>query len=303
MDNAQLTELIVKQIEQALHGPEVHIKTRLRTYGESGFQTSEIDVVVTQPSGLFQTKIIGEVRDRRGPQGVDWIRDINSKKQQFGAHHAFAVSTDGFTGGAREIAALFGIQLRELNDIDTASEWFRNMNITFAERRPHWEFVGEPTRNILANRNVDFTDSDPVIQRGDKFVSVAQLVTDQVDEFLKKQPQPSLPTNLDIRLRRMHARIGAASAILSLSGTVHITDNGREIPLVFSCYRLSEAEGAIAINGRATVTDAQEPYIVSINGFLEGGIPVRMQSAIYNMNGELINYQDGYMPGHLPKSP
>lgn len=76
-------------------------------------QERQVDITVTD--GNFCTHI--ECRNRKKTQDVMWIEELIGRKQSLNATQMIAVSSSGFTKGARNKAEAFHIQLRDFSDI------------------------------------------------------------------------------------------------------------------------------------------------------------------------------------------
>jgi hypothetical protein len=82
-------------------------------------QLRQIDVTIRRGDKLT----LIECRLWRGHQGVKWIEELVGRRESLGAHVIIGVSSTGFTKGAQNKAARFGVvlhDLRQLNDEDIA---------------------------------------------------------------------------------------------------------------------------------------------------------------------------------------
>jgi hypothetical protein len=70
--------------------------------------------------------VIVECRDRDATEDVTWIEQLASKREDVGADKAVAVSATGFTEGAKNTGATYGILLRTLQQVDLSEVllWF-----------------------------------------------------------------------------------------------------------------------------------------------------------------------------------
>lgn len=80
-------------------------------------QTRQIDVTIRRDGYLT----IVECRLRNRPQDVNWIEGLMGRRQSLGADAVIAVSSSGFTTGARAKAAAYGVILRDFRSL-TAEE-------------------------------------------------------------------------------------------------------------------------------------------------------------------------------------
>lgn len=83
-------------------------------------KTREVDASIRLPVGSALILITVETRKRNSPQDVLWVEQLNTKKQSIGASATIAVSSAGFSQGAKDTAARYGILLRQLSEITPA---------------------------------------------------------------------------------------------------------------------------------------------------------------------------------------
>jgi len=120
-------EKLVAFLEKMLTEESFKIKSPDYFIDKDTGQKREIDISVTGKIGATPIKIIIECRNRKKPQDVTWIEQINSKKVGIGASTAIAVSSSGFYGPAINKAKSYNIECRtfeEINEKEIAS-WFR----------------------------------------------------------------------------------------------------------------------------------------------------------------------------------
>lgn len=119
MKNGILLEMLV-EFFQKLVSNEGIIISRRKTFRESGRVIAEVDVFLVGRFGSSEMSLAIECRDRKEPQGSDWIQQIIGKRdtlRRFGVRHWMAVSESGFTQGASEIAHSAGIELMVPGDL------------------------------------------------------------------------------------------------------------------------------------------------------------------------------------------
>jgi len=90
-----------------------------------------VDVSLRGKVGSTDVLIILECRDRKSSEDVTWIEQLATKRDDIGANKAIAISSTGFTSGAKLKANSKNIELRTIEDIniDTISNWFISKNI------------------------------------------------------------------------------------------------------------------------------------------------------------------------------
>lgn len=88
----------------------------------------EVDITLRGNVGLIPILIAIECRDRTKVQGVDWISEIVTKKEDIGADVIIVASTADFSQGAKQIAEKKDIFLRNLKNFkpEETEKWFGN---------------------------------------------------------------------------------------------------------------------------------------------------------------------------------
>lgn len=96
----------------------------------------QIDISIRLSDGPTHLFVMVEVRDHKKPIGVNYIEEINSKKQSVGANAAFIVSRSGFANTALEKAKCLGIQTLTYEEAMKSdwSGWIIYRNIIFTKR-------------------------------------------------------------------------------------------------------------------------------------------------------------------------
>lgn len=101
---------------------EQHVKNLLIKHG---YRVTE-----TPGSGDFGVDLIASKQDRKlavqvknyaKPVGVSAVQEVASGKRYYGADHAWVVSRSGFTKGAKQLAKVAQVQLRQV-DVDPAPQ-------------------------------------------------------------------------------------------------------------------------------------------------------------------------------------
>lgn len=124
-------EALVRAIEERLLPAGFKVEPRKRIYLEGGKQLAEFDIHITGVLGSSSIKWDIECRDRPsdGPAEGEWIEQLIGRRQAHGFDKVFAVSTTGFSPGAREIAARSGIVLRTVITMSDIVDDFEIMEI------------------------------------------------------------------------------------------------------------------------------------------------------------------------------
>jgi hypothetical protein len=113
-------EALIKRLEAVAARGGAEIESPAMVQGRNSESPREIDVAVRSRVGSTDVFVMFECRDRSSVQDVTWIEQIASKRDDVGASVAVAVSTRGFTKGAKNVAARHGIELRTVDEITIA---------------------------------------------------------------------------------------------------------------------------------------------------------------------------------------
>ena len=105
-------EKIVAALERMLSDKGIEIKSPDYIKGVNSGSLREIDVALRARVGSTQILVIIEARDRQNTQDVVWIEQLATKRADVLASKVIAVSSFGFSEGARNAAARLGIELR-----------------------------------------------------------------------------------------------------------------------------------------------------------------------------------------------
>ncbi|MBN1201711.1 MAG: restriction endonuclease [Anaerolineae bacterium] len=124
-------EILVATVERMLSGTDIEIKSPDKIEGINSKSLREVDVSLRANVGSLQVLVIIEVRDRKNTEDVTWIEQLATKKEDVQASKAVAVSSSGFSGGAKNTADKLGIELRSIEQITTEaiSSWFHLSNL------------------------------------------------------------------------------------------------------------------------------------------------------------------------------
>lgn len=126
-------ERLVRTIEQYLLPTNFKVEQRKRVYLDNGKQLAEFDIHISGDLGSSSIKWDIECRDRPsdGPAEGEWIEQLIGRRQVHKFDKIIAVSTTGFSAGARELAARTGVVLRTVTDISDIGSDFRIVEFSY----------------------------------------------------------------------------------------------------------------------------------------------------------------------------
>lgn len=120
-------EDITALIEERLAPAGFKVETRRRVHDNKGEQIAEFDIVITGEIGTAPVSCLIECRDRpsEGPAPGAWIEQLVGRRNRFNFAKVMAVSSTGFSTGARDEAEWAGIELRTLVDLtyEAVADW------------------------------------------------------------------------------------------------------------------------------------------------------------------------------------
>lgn len=120
-------ERLVKLIEGCVLSKGFTVESRKPVYNDHGIQIAELDIVITGKVGSASFQWLIECRDRPsdGPTPGSWIEQLHGRRSRFNFDKVMAVSTTGFSTGAKEEAERTGIDLRLFHNLsyDDVSNW------------------------------------------------------------------------------------------------------------------------------------------------------------------------------------
>ena len=114
-------ETLVARLERALAPWPVTVTSPDYIRGKLSDSLREVDVSVRGRLGCTNLLVIIESRERRDAEDVTWIEQLAQKMVDVGASQAVAVSSTGFTAGARNMAERVGVLLRTVEDVSPAN--------------------------------------------------------------------------------------------------------------------------------------------------------------------------------------
>ena len=151
MSDGKQLEALVAFVEEKMLPEGFSVETNQRVYNDEGIQIAEFDVEVRGRLGTTELAWLIECRDRpgSGPAPGSWIEQLVGRRSRFGFNKVTAVSTTGFTEGAREFAGQQGIELRIVEALTPdAFSWLGLSHMSFIERRANLQ-----NARLLVNEN------------------------------------------------------------------------------------------------------------------------------------------------------
>lgn len=113
-------ENLVARIEKDAGPAGLVVKSPDRVRCKTTGRLREVDATVRTRAGTSDILITIECRRRKHREDVTWVEQLATKKQLIGAARTLAVSSNGFSDGARTLAARLGIDLRTISDVSIA---------------------------------------------------------------------------------------------------------------------------------------------------------------------------------------
>lgn len=122
-------EEIISRLEEVLNDSDIEITSPgwVKDNTNPTGKKREIDIALKRTVGEKTSLIILECRDRKDNENVTWIEQLVTKRNDIGADKAIAVSSTGFTEGAKNKAKYHGVELRTLEEItrEIIFDWFK----------------------------------------------------------------------------------------------------------------------------------------------------------------------------------
>ena len=133
-------EKLIALLEAHLGSEGIQVTSPDYIRGRESKSLREVDISLRGQAGFSDILIIVECRDRVGDEDVTWIEQLASKRRDVTASKAVAVSSRGFTSGARNLATANDIELRTLDEVDPDEIllWFGFKEITAFKRSGHF---------------------------------------------------------------------------------------------------------------------------------------------------------------------
>ena len=131
------TELILKELESLTLNGQAKIKSPDYIMDIVTGKRREVDISIRHDFGTHKFLTIIECRDRKGNEDVTWIEQLVTKTKNLQANKIVAVSTNGFTDGAKKLGEHENVVLRTIRNFktDEIKEWMELFNIGIVNRR------------------------------------------------------------------------------------------------------------------------------------------------------------------------
>jgi hypothetical protein len=195
MKPGKFLEMVVDCLQRLL-APDGFSVTRNAKYYQNGQQIGEVDVLVQGRLGSEVMIIAIECRDRKGLQGRPWIREIIGKRidlSRFGITHWMAVSVNGFTGTAENLAIESGIIIIVPGKVTTLEPkipgphtWMKWSLVEY-----EWNEITSSFRAILeheSDETLDYVERVMKVQQyADVFVKVSNDTQVPLADFINKE--------------------------------------------------------------------------------------------------------------------
>lgn len=199
-------ELVLKELESLSLGGLGEIQSPDHILDVVTGKPREVDVSIRVSVGTHNFLTVIECRDRTETQDVTWIEQIITKTKDIKANKVIAVSTSGFTEGAKLKAEHNNIILRTLEEFDANEtiEWFegtfielrrfdvRNMNIILVNE------IVENTKSKLVQIESNLDPNEKIIfieNIGEyfNFVDIVKRINYDKDDFLFRDLEANKP--------------------------------------------------------------------------------------------------------------
>ena len=126
-------EKIVRDLEKFLGDSNLEVKSPDKLFDYASESYREVDISIKGKLGTHPILIVIECRDWGKPQNVTWIEQLKTKRDGIRANKMIAVSTSGFSLNAKTLAEKYGIEIRNVNDLDAKelSGWLPNTEVVY----------------------------------------------------------------------------------------------------------------------------------------------------------------------------
>lgn len=222
-------EDLVRRIESHLLPEGYSVRMNERTFDEDGTPVGEFDIIIEGPVGSSNVKWLIECRDRPsvGKAPASWLQQLIGRRVQFHFDRVFAVSTTGFSNGAKRLAAREHIYLRTVSKIEDIEADFKMRE--FAIFSDSIEAVEELAAKPREPRDIEIIDlTNPLFRLvGDPDY---QTLHDFVFRNLERQRGPQLAL--------IPPREGTFSLRFSFKGNFEIKAGERILDAVLIDFQL-----------------------------------------------------------------
>jgi hypothetical protein len=185
-NNGKRLEALVATVEEFFLPKGFSVTQNKKILSEDGLQLAELDILIEVCIGTASMSWLLECRDRpsAGPQGVDWIEQLSGRRGRFKLNKVTAVSTTGFTEGARRLAQDEAIDVREVREFSVDSlEWVQLRFMT------------------VLTRHINMTESKALVEKQcdvDVLAALRERVRDTNEKVFESEKTGNLVSALDI---------------------------------------------------------------------------------------------------------
>ncbi len=152
----------------------MNVTSNKRIFDDQGVQIAEFDVEIRGIVGTTDFAWLIECRDRpgNGSAPASWIEQLVGRRSRSGFNKVTAVSTTGFSRGAKDFAHQQGIELREVRSLDPTefANWLHFSTLTEVRHihdLKHAEIFIHPDESTEAQRA-----AEKVIQQADGIAGI-----------------------------------------------------------------------------------------------------------------------------------
>lgn len=142
MRQGRALEILVGQLEHILGSGTLKVQSPEFIANRHTGDRVEVDVTLRGRLGSADVLIALECRDRAKPQGVNWIRELATKRDDIGADSIVAVSSGGFTKDARAEAAVRRVHLRSFSSLSPQGVAEGLLGVQLVAHRPQFSVTG-----------------------------------------------------------------------------------------------------------------------------------------------------------------
>lgn len=265
-------ERLVRILEQGLASDDVVVTSPDFVVDKVTGDKREVDVTIRQDSPIGELLTIAECRDRSAVQDVTWIEQLATKAKDVGALRTIAVSSSGFSAGARLKAEYYRVALRTLQEIsnENLQNWIIPSSLITVVQHHHIVgmklFSDDPVLDEMdvafdANASYFVHPNGNSFSANDLFNKIPNLPSyypPQNDhEMRKKQTFP-----LDLRAIGFSFRIGTILVKINLIElTVELWNETQEAPSTMM-FAYHDGEQRLVGGSKSPITIAEREFNV-----------------------------------------
>ena len=158
-------EKTVKALEELLSGSSLKVTApaKLPDYDSGGYR--EVDIAIEGRVGSHNILIAIECRDHKKRQDKIWIEQLRTKKEAIRANKMIAVSTSGFSKSAIRTAQQYGIETRQVININSEELAATLPNIEVVYTLNKFDVIGIKSTRINSS-DLDYVDPKSLTKTG-----------------------------------------------------------------------------------------------------------------------------------------